>query len=147
MTTTTQATGAEEVAWDLSDLYDSPDDPKLQGELDEAKQATTAFRERYRGKVAELDAAGLAEAVAERERIESLLDRPMTYAQLRFSTNMADPPRSRRSSSSSGSSGPRSTTSTPRASSPATPSPSTATGSRRCGATARISSPSPRNGS
>ena len=88
MTTTTQATGAEEVAWDLSDLYDSPDDPKLQGELDDAKTATTIFRERYRGKVAELDAAALSEAVAERERIESLLDRPMTYAQLRFSTNM-----------------------------------------------------------
>jgi oligoendopeptidase F len=93
MTTTTQDTGAEGVAWDLSDLYDSPDDEKLQGELDDAKRATTAFRERYRGKVAELDAAGLADAVAERERIESLLDRPMTYAQLRFSTNMADPPR------------------------------------------------------
>ncbi len=93
MTTTTQSTGAEEVAWDLSDLYDSSDDPKLQGELDEAKQATATFRERYRGKVAELDAADLAEAVAERERIESLLDRPMTFAQLRFSTNMADPPR------------------------------------------------------
>jgi oligoendopeptidase F len=93
MTTTTQSTGAEEVAWDLSDLYDSPDDPKLQGELDEAKSATSAFRDRYRGKVAELEAAALAEAVAERERIESLLDRPMTYAQLRFSTNMADPQR------------------------------------------------------
>jgi oligoendopeptidase F len=93
MTTTQQVTGAEEVEWDLSDLYDNPDDPKLQAELDEAKQATAAFRERSRGKVAELDAAALAEAVAERERIESLVDRAMTFAQLRFSTNMADPPR------------------------------------------------------
>ena len=31
MTTTTQVTGAEEVGWDLSDLYDGPEDPKLQG--------------------------------------------------------------------------------------------------------------------
>jgi oligoendopeptidase F len=93
MTTTQQLTGAEEVGWDLSDLYESPDDPKLQGELDAAKTATDAFRERYRGKVAELDAASLAEAVAERERIESMVDRAMTFAQLRFSTNMADPPR------------------------------------------------------
>ncbi len=93
MTTTQQLTGAEEVAWDLSDLYDSPDDPRLQGELDDAKTATEAFRERYRGKVAELDAAALAEAVEERERIESMVDRVMTFAQLRFSTNMADPPR------------------------------------------------------
>jgi oligoendopeptidase F len=93
MTTTQQYTGAEEVAWDLSDLYAGPDDPELERELDEATTATNAFRERYRGKVAELDAASLAEAVAERERIESMVDRAMTYAQLRFSTNMADAPR------------------------------------------------------
>jgi oligoendopeptidase F len=93
MTTTTQLTGAEEVGWDLSDLYDSPDDPKLEAELDDAKQATEAFRSRYYGKVAELDAGALAEAVAERERIESMVDRAMTFAQLRFSTNMADPQR------------------------------------------------------
>jgi oligoendopeptidase F len=93
MTTTQQLTGAEEVAWDLSDLYDGPEDARLQAELDEAKTATDAFRERYHGKVSELDAAGLAEAVTERERIESMVDRVMTFAQLRFSTNMADPPR------------------------------------------------------
>jgi oligoendopeptidase F len=93
MTTTQQLTGAEEVDWDLSDLYASPDDPKLQGELDEAKTATEAFRDRYRGKVAELSARELAEAVIERERIESMVDRAMTFAQLRFSTNMADPAR------------------------------------------------------
>jgi oligoendopeptidase F len=93
MTTTQQLTGAEEVDWDLSDLYASPDDPKLQGELDEAKASTEAFRDRYRGKVAELSARELAEAVTERERIESMVDRAMTFAQLRFSTNMADPSR------------------------------------------------------
>ena len=93
MTTTQQLTGAEEVAWDLSDLYDKPDDPRLQGELDEAKAATEAFRERYHGKVAELEAAGLAEAVAEHERIESAVVRPLTYAHLLFATNMADPAR------------------------------------------------------
>jgi oligoendopeptidase F len=93
MTTTQQLTGAEEVGWDLSDLYDGPDDSRLQGELDEAKTATEAFRDRYRGHVAALEAPALAEAVLERERIESMLDRVMTFAQLRFSTNMADPPR------------------------------------------------------
>ena len=92
-TTTTQVTGAEEVAWDLSDLYLAPDDPDLERELDEATTATTAFRERYRGKVAELDAAGLSEAVAERERIDCLIDRPLTYAHLRFATDHADPTR------------------------------------------------------
>ena len=57
------------------------------------RRDAAAFRERYHGKVAELDAAGLAEAVAEHERIESSVVRPLTYAHLVFATNMADPAR------------------------------------------------------
>ena len=52
-----------------------------------------AFRERYHGKVGALDAATLAEAVEEHERIESAVVRPLTYAHLLFATNMADPAR------------------------------------------------------
>jgi oligoendopeptidase F len=90
---TTELTGAEDVAWDLGDLYASPDDPKLEAEIAAAEEAGAAFRERYRGRVAELDASGLAEAIAERERIESMIDRAGTYAHLLFATNMADPAR------------------------------------------------------
>ncbi len=91
---TTELTGAEEVAWDLSDLYESPDDPRLEEDVADAERSAAAFRERYHGKVRALDAAGLAEAVAERERIESAIDRPLTYAHLNFATNMADAARS-----------------------------------------------------
>jgi oligoendopeptidase F len=56
MTTTEQLTGAEEVAWDLTDLYASPDDPKLEEEVAGAEQAAAAFRERYHGRVGSLDA-------------------------------------------------------------------------------------------
>jgi oligoendopeptidase F len=90
---TTEITGAEEVAWDLSDLYESPGDPNLDAEVADAERSADAFYGRYHGAVGELDAAGLAEAVAERERIESLFDRPLTFAHLRFATNMADPSR------------------------------------------------------
>jgi len=90
---TTELTGAEEVAWDLSDLYTDPDDPKLDEEIARAERSGQAFRERYHGKVAELDAHGLAAAVAELERIESAIDRAVTYAHLRFATNMGDPTR------------------------------------------------------
>jgi oligoendopeptidase F len=90
---TTEITGAEEVAWDLSDLYESPDDPKLESEVADAERSGEAHRERYHGKVAELDARALADAVAERERIESEMDRALTFAHLRFATNMADPAR------------------------------------------------------
>ena len=90
---TTELTGAEDVAWDLSDLYAGTDDPQLDADVARAEAAAAAFRDRYHGKVAELDAAALAEAVAEYERIESALVRPLTFAHLLFATNMADPAR------------------------------------------------------
>jgi len=93
MTTLEQLTGAEEVEWDLSDLYASPDDPKLEDEIAGAERAATAFRERHNEAVASLSASDLAEAIAEREEIESAVDRALTYAHLRFATNMADPTR------------------------------------------------------
>ena len=45
--TTIEQTGAEEVAWDLSDLYASGDDPRIESDVAEAEAAAAAFRERY----------------------------------------------------------------------------------------------------
>jgi oligoendopeptidase F len=91
--TTTELTGAEEVAWDLSDLYDGYDDPRLEEHIAEAEEAAAAFRDRYHGKVAELGAGDLAEAISEREQIEGILTRVGYFAHLHFATDMADAPR------------------------------------------------------
>ena len=88
---TTELTGAEEVAWDLSDLFEGIDDPRIDDEIAKAEADAAAFRERYHGKVAELDAPGLAAAVAEHERSASTAVRPLPYAHLVFATNMAEP--------------------------------------------------------
>jgi oligoendopeptidase F len=90
---TTELTGAEDVAWDLSDLYAGIDDPQIEADIARAETDAAAFRERYHGAVAGLDAAALAEAVAEYERIESAVVRPLTFSHLVFATNMADPAR------------------------------------------------------
>jgi oligoendopeptidase F len=90
---TTELTGAEDVAWDLTDLYEGTDDSRIEADVAEAETDAAAFRERYHGAVAGLDADALAEAVAEYERIESSLVRPLTFAHLVFATNMADPAR------------------------------------------------------
>ena len=90
---TTELTGAEDVAWDLSDLYESGDDALLESDVGEAENAAAAFRERYYGRVAELDTAELAAAIDERERIESIFTRAIYFAHLWFSTDMADAPR------------------------------------------------------
>lgn len=90
---TTELTGAEDVAWDLSDLYGSLGDPRIDSDVAAAESDAAAFRDRYHGKVAGLDAAGLAAAADERERIDEQLTRPLYFAHLMFSTNMADPAR------------------------------------------------------
>ena len=84
------ATGAEAVEWNLSDLYDGPDDPRIDSELEEALSASQAFRERYRGKLGELSAAELNDAVAEAERIRSASTRVETYARLRQAADSSD---------------------------------------------------------
>jgi oligoendopeptidase F len=88
--TTTELTGAEDIAWDLSDLYDGGDHSRLDADVQEADEAAAAFRDRYYGKVAELSAPELREAIEERERIESILTRAIYYAHLWFSTDMAE---------------------------------------------------------
>ena len=91
--TTTEMTGAEEVAWDLSDLYSGGDDPRIEQDVEQTETAAAAFRERYYGRVAELSGADLREAIEERERIESTFTRAIYYAHLWFSTDMNDSPR------------------------------------------------------
>ena len=88
--TTTELTGAEEISWDLSDLYESGDDPRLDADVAEAEQAAAAFRARYYEKVASLSATELGAAIAEQERIESILTRAIYYAHLWFSTDLVD---------------------------------------------------------
>ena len=90
---TTELTGAEDVAWDLSDLYEGGDDPRIEQDVEQTEAAAAAFRERYYGKVAELSAEDLRDAIEERERIESAFTRAIYYAHLWFSTDMADAPR------------------------------------------------------
>ena len=87
---TTELTGAEDVAWDLSDLYDGGDDPRIEQDVEQTEAAAAAFRERYYGTIAELSAEELRDAIEERERIESAFTRAIYYAHLWFSTDMAD---------------------------------------------------------
>ena len=86
----TLTTGAEAVEWDLSDLYDGPDDPRIESELDEGLAAAQAFRERYRGGLGELTAAELNDAVVELERIKSVATRVETFARLRQAADASD---------------------------------------------------------
>jgi oligoendopeptidase F len=87
---TTELTGAEAVAWDLSDLYEGGDDPRIEQDIEQAEAAATAFRELYYGRVAQLTPVELRTAIEEREKIESTATRAIYYAHLWFATDTAD---------------------------------------------------------
>jgi oligoendopeptidase F len=82
-----------EAAWDLGALVEGDEDHGVDRQLDEALQRSERFAERYEGRLAELDAAGLAEAMHELAAINELIGRAGSYASLRFSTDTADPTR------------------------------------------------------
>ena len=82
-----------ETAWDLDPLVDGEAETGVDRQLDEAVTAASEFAGRYAGKVGELDADGLAQAMHELERIHELIGRAGSYAALRFSTDTADPTR------------------------------------------------------
>lgn len=77
--------GAENIHWELRDLY--PDVETLEQDLTLADQESEHFAERYRGQIASLDAAGLAEALRMYENVQDRLGRAYTYAYLNWSTN------------------------------------------------------------
>jgi len=78
-------------SWDLTDLYPAADSPELAADADRADEAARAFEAKHAGHVAALSGAGLAAALSEYERIEEILGRLMSYAQLQFSTDSLDP--------------------------------------------------------
>ncbi|RMF61588.1 MAG: M3 family oligoendopeptidase, partial [Bacteroidetes bacterium] len=90
-TTEQPVTGAETVHWDLSDLY--PDHDALDRDLETADREVEAFEQAYRGRVATLEADGLAEALAAYEGLHDRLGRAYTYAYLYWSTDTGDPAR------------------------------------------------------
>ncbi len=80
---------AEGISWNLDDLYQGPDDPRLEADLAEAKRRAQAFVRSYRGKIAtaQLDGPGLAAALVEYEALSALESRPSFYASLLFAAD------------------------------------------------------------
>jgi len=83
----------EQAAWDLDALVDGEGEAGVERQLDDALTRAGTFAERYAGKLADLDEAGLAQAMRELGTIHDLIGRAGTYAALRFSTDTADPSR------------------------------------------------------
>ncbi|PJF43294.1 MAG: oligoendopeptidase F [Candidatus Thermofonsia Clade 1 bacterium] len=88
-----QTTGAENVIWDLSIFYASPEDSAISRDLTDVQAQAERFAEHYHGRVASLSAAELAEALGELEAIYEKIGKLSAYAHLHWTTNTADPVR------------------------------------------------------
>ncbi len=76
--------------WDLSDLYAAPDDPRLSADLTRVEQEARALESRLAGKLARLSGDELAAGISQYEKLEEVLGRVMSYAQLVFSGDAED---------------------------------------------------------
>src|SRR5690348_11766995 len=78
-------------AWDLEPLVEGEGPPGVDRRLSEALERARAFAEHHAGRLAELDAGTLRQAMEELGAIQELVGRAGYYAALRFSTDTADP--------------------------------------------------------
>jgi oligoendopeptidase F len=76
--------------WNLSDLYAGPEAPEVERDLKEAGTKATAFRQQYEGKLASLGGADFLGAIVAYERIQEILGRLMSYAQLLYAGDMSN---------------------------------------------------------
>jgi oligoendopeptidase F len=79
---TVEKTGAEDVRWDLGEMFSSPEDPEIERLLAEALTFATGFEERYKGRIAELSPAEFVEMMEELEAHYANGSKPTLYAHL-----------------------------------------------------------------
>lgn len=75
---------AKGVVWDLSDLYLSPEDPKLEADLKEAETQAQAFEAKYKPLFSNPTSLFLAALLADYKKLAELLTKPGVYAHLYF---------------------------------------------------------------
>jgi len=82
---------AEGIRWDLSDLFSSHDDPRIEATLDDCRAEAEGFALRYRGKIATIKPGDLLAALKQLEQIEDSLSRVANYSSLLYSADSARP--------------------------------------------------------
>jgi len=83
-------TGAETVRWDLTDLFASPDDPKIEQTLTRELEHAKKFEKQYKGQVASLEPKAFAAMMRELAGYEESASKPEVYAYMLHSQNTQD---------------------------------------------------------
>src|SRR5256712_12385279 len=74
-----KTTGAEDVRWNLTDLFASPDDPKIEATLKRELERAQAFEARYKAKVATHDPPAFATMMRELAKYEESASKSEVY--------------------------------------------------------------------
>lgn len=82
--------GAEQITWNLSDLYSGTDDPLLKTEQEALISSAEVLAREYRGKVAQLSAVQLKQALQQLENIYDGVGKLGSFAYLHWSTDTSD---------------------------------------------------------
>src|SRR5258708_35744162 len=85
-----EMTGAEDVLWNLGDLYKGMDDPEIERDFAGIQAAGEAFATKYRGRVAFLSASELAQALTEVEALSQQMGRLGSFSGLQWTTDTAN---------------------------------------------------------
>ncbi|MGM0744125.1 MAG: M3 family oligoendopeptidase [Bacteroidota bacterium] len=83
-------TGAENVTWDLSDLYKSPEDPKLLEDKKKLLKEADEFADKYHGRISALSASEFSDALRAYESLIQRAGKIGSYSHLIWSTNTED---------------------------------------------------------
>jgi oligoendopeptidase F len=81
---------AEDVIWNLGDLYSGPSDPQIEADTKWLREQVLSFSS-YRGKVAGLGLEDLLQAIRRLEEINERAQKLLAYAYLNFSTQTSNP--------------------------------------------------------
>ncbi len=85
-----ETSGAENITWDLSDLYSGLDDPQLSEDREWVRQEADRFAEQYKGSVTELSPSSFKEALQKYEEILETLHGIGAFSHLKWTTNTED---------------------------------------------------------
>lgn len=75
--------------WNLVDLYPSVTSPTVKKDIKKCTSLAQAFEEKYKGTLKTLSGDALAQAVAEYEKIQEILGKLGSYAQLMYAQDMS----------------------------------------------------------
>ncbi|MHA2288435.1 MAG: M3 family oligoendopeptidase [Promethearchaeota archaeon] len=83
----------KEIAWNLSEMFSSPDDPRISENIDKIQKQVDDFVSAYKGKIntEAFTAENLEDLFKKQEKFDANLDELQTYAHLNYDANMTIP--------------------------------------------------------